>query len=142
MATVAQIKADLTKKVGKAVENVKQRVCDIIWDVCMEYYGEYSPVLYKRTLQIGQAIQNMANAAVQVRQVGASFEIYVDASMLSYSTGEWSEQRILDNVMTEGTHGNATSDGTAIWTQGVSILNPQIKSIVKQELIAAGIPIH
>ena len=142
MATVQQIKADLTSKVGVAMEGVKRKVADIFVRVVTQYYGEYVPKQYIRTFQIMQLATNLANAAVKVRQVGASFEIYFDAGAMSHPTGNWSESRILDNVMLEGTHGNATSGGTAVWTQGVSILNPQIKSIVKQELIAAGIPIH
>lgn len=142
MAIVAQIKADLTKKVGVAMEGVKQQVCDIFVRVVAQYYGEYSPKQYIRTYQIQQQASRMANAAVKVRRVGASFEVYFDANAMNHISDEWSEQRILDNVMLEGTHGDATSGGTAVWTESMNILNPQIKNIIKKELIAAGIPIH
>lgn len=141
MATVAQIKADLTKKVGVAMEMVKQQVCDIFVNVVQQYYGEYDPSWYDRTYQIAILAAEMANAAVKVRQVGASFEVYFDSSALTYENGKWSEDRVLDNVMLEGTHGNATSGGTAVWTEGMSIINHQIRTIVREELIRAGIPI-
>lgn len=141
MATVAQIKADLTKKVGIAMEGVKKQVENIFFNVIMQYYGEYSPNQYIRTWQIAQLAQNIAAAAVKVRVVGASFEIYFDASMLNYPNGQWSEQQVLDNVMVIGNHGGASA-GTPVWTTAMGILDPQMKSIVKEELIKAGIPIH
>lgn len=141
MATVTQIKADLTKKVGVAMEGVKKQVYDVFFNVLMQYYTEYEPSVYNRTYQVMQLAENIATAGVKVRQVGASFEVYFDGSMLNYTTGTWSGGRVLDNVMVEGDHGKASSGGTAIWTEAMSIINPQIKSIVKQELIKAGIPI-
>ena len=142
MATVAQIKADLTKKVGVAMEMVKKEVCDIIFDVCMQYYGEYPPTMYERTHQIRAAIQNMANAVVKVRQIGASFEVYVDASQLYYLWGNWDENMVLVNVMSVGNHGGAKSGGTPIWTESMRRINPKMKSIIREKLVAAGIPIH
>lgn len=141
MATVAQIKADLTKKVGVAMEGVKKQVYDIFFNVLMQYYTEYEPSVYNRTYQVMQLAENIAAAGVKVWQVGASFEVYFDGSMLNYTTGTWSGERVLDNVMVEGDHGRASSGGTAVWTEAMSIINPQIKSIIKQELIKAGIPI-
>lgn len=141
MATVAQIKADLTKKVGVAMEGVKKQVYDIFFNVLMQYYTEYEPSVYNRTYQVMQLAENIATAGVKVRRVGASFEVYFDGSMLNYTTGTWSGGRVLDNVMVEGDHGRASSGGTAVWTEAMSIINPQIKSIIKQELIKAGIPI-
>ena len=140
MATVAQIKADLTKKVGVAMEGVKKQVENIFFNVIMQYYGEYSPNQYIRTWQIAQLAQNIAAVAVKVRVVGAGFEIYFDASMLNYPNGQWSEQQVLDNVMAIGNHGGASA-GTPVWTTAMGILDPQMKSIVKEELIKAGIPI-
>lgn len=142
MATVAQIKADLTKKVGVAMEMVKQEVCDIIFDVCMQYYGEYSPVMYERTHQIRAAILKMADAAVKVRQIGASFEVYVDASQLYYVFGNWDENMVLVNVMSVGNHGGASSGGTPIWTESMRRIDPKMKSIIREKLIVAGIPVH
>lgn len=141
MATVAQIKADLTAKVGVAMEGVKKQVYDIFFNAIMKYYSEYEPNMYQRTYQVAQLAQNIAAAGVKVRRIGASFEVYFDGSMLSYSTGTWSGGQVLSNVMSVGNHGGATSGGTAIWTEAMSKIDPQIKSIVKQELIKAGIPI-
>lgn len=142
MATVAQIKADLTKKVGVAMEMVKQEVCRIFLEVVEQYYGEYSPVMYERTHQIKAAIQNMANAVVKVRQIGASFEVYVDASQLYYIWGNWDENMVLVNVMSVGNHGGASSGGTPIWTESMRRIDPKMKSLIRDKLIAAGIPIH
>lgn len=143
MATVQQIKRDLEKKVAKAMESTKIRVRDIMYDACMDYYGEYDPYVYQRTYQIARAVYNMANAAVKARMVGASFEVYVDSSMFDHVRDEWSEERILAGVMRGGedSHGGAKPGGTPVWTQGEGIVNAQIKDIVKQELIKAGIPI-
>lgn len=142
MATVAQIKADLTKKVGVAMEMVKQEVCRIFLEVVEQYYGEYSPVMYERTHQIKAAIRNMANAVVKVRQIGASFEVYVDASQLYYLWGNWDENMVLVNVMSVGNHGGAKSDGTPVWTEGMRRIDPKMKSLIREKLIAAGIPVH
>lgn len=142
MATVQQIKRDLAKKVVKAMEAVKIQVRDIIYTVCMEYYNEYNPKMYQRTFQIAEAIYNMADAAIKARMVGAGFEIYIDASMFNHPKDEWSEEQILNSVMSQGIHGKAKTDGTAVWTESMAVIDPQIKEIVKQKLIAAGIPIQ
>lgn len=142
MATVAQIKADLTKKVGVAMNGVKKQVYDIFFNVIMQYYMEYDPRAYERTYQVAQLAENIATAGVKVRQVGASFEVYFDGSMLSYSTGTWSGGRVLDNVMIEGDHGRALPGGTTIWTESMNRLDTRINLIIKEELIKAGIPIH
>lgn len=141
MATIPQIKKDLQIKVGIAVENVKQEVVRIIWDVCMQFYGEYAPSSYIRTLQIAQEIQNMANEAVKVYSVGASFHIYVDEGALSHIRGTWTEKDVLDSVMVWGTHGGVES-GTPVWTQSMGIINPKMKRIIKEKLIAVGIPVY
>lgn len=141
MATVAQIKADLTKKVGVAMEMVKQEVCRIFLEVVEQYYGEYSPTMYERTHQIKAAIQNMANAVVKVRQIGASFEAYVDASQLYYIFGNWDEDMVLVNVMSVGNHGGAKG-GTPVWTESMRRIDPKMKSLIREKLVAAGIPVH
>lgn len=142
MATVAQIKADLTKKVGVAMEMVKQEVCDIFVRVVKQYYREFEPNQYVRTYQIAQQAAQMANAAVKVRQIGANFEVYFDSNAMNHPNGNWTEDMILSNVMESGDHGGASGGGTAVWTNATNILNTQIKQIIKRELIAAGIPIH
>lgn len=144
MATVQQIKQDLAKKVVKAMEAVKIQVRDIIYRVCMEYYGEYNPRMYSRTYQIARAIYDMASASVKGRMVGASFEIYIDSSMFNHIKDDWDEERILAGVMLGGedSHGGAKPGGTAVWTESMNQIDGQIMSIVKRELIAAGIPIH
>ena len=142
MATVQQIKQDLAKKVIKAMENIKLQVRDIIYKSCMDYYNEYNPRMYQRTFQIAQAIYNMADAAIKTRMVGASFEIYIDASMFNHPKDEWSEEQILNSVMSQGIHGKGKTDGTAVWTESMAVIDPKIKEIVKQNLIAAGIPIQ
>jgi len=144
MATVQQIKRDLAKKVVKAMEAVKIQVRDIIYAACMDYYGEYNPKMYQRTFQIAEAIYNMANVAIKARMVGAGFEVYIDASMFNHLKDEWSEEQILAGVMLGGgdSHGGAMPGGTAVWTESIGQIDAQIMNIVKQELIAAGIPIR
>ena len=143
MATVEKIKRDMAKKVVKAMESTKIKVRDIMYDVCMTYYNEYDPTMYRRTFQIAHAIYDFADAAVKGRMVGASFEVYVDSSMLSHDNGSWSEEKILYGVMTGGvaSHGGAMQNGTPVWVKGAGIINNEIKDIVKQELIKAGLPI-
>lgn len=140
MATIEQIKADLTKKVGVAVENVKQGVVNIIMNEINRFYGEYDPTWYQRSYQIRSAVERMANSAVKTYNVGASFRIYVDSSMFNHIKGSWTEEMILDSVMVWGTHGHA-SPGTPVWTKSMEIINPRMQSIIKEKLIAAGIPV-
>lgn len=142
MATVSQIKRQLRTGVKTAMEQVKDKVCQIFVETVLRYYAEYEPKMYVRTYQIEQQAAQMANAAVKTREIGASFEVYFDAAAMSHQRGTWTEGDILDNVMTAGTHGGATDGGTAVWTQSMGIINPQIRSWVRDALIAAGIPIH
>ena len=144
MATIAQIKADMARKVGVAMENVKRDVRRIFIEVVQEYYASYTPVMYERTKQIEMLAEDIANAAVKVRMVGASFEVYFDSSALTYENGKWSEDMVLSNVMSVGNHGNTTRPhGTVpVWNVGLGRLNAELKGLIRTALIRAGIPIH
>lgn len=141
MSTIAQIKADLQSKVGIAVENVKREAVRIIMNEVEKFYGEYDPSWYQRTYQMQKAVERMVNSAVKVYGIGASFHIYVDASMFNHKRGTWSEWDILYSVMEGATHGGAAS-GTPVWTESMKVLDLDMKNIIKEKLIAAGIPVH
>ena len=142
MSTIAQIKADLQSKVGIAVKNVKCEVVRIIMNEFEEFYGEYNQLWYRRTYQIQKAVERMANSAVKVYSIGASFHVYVDESMFNHKKGDWSEWDILYSVMEGATHGGVKK-GTPVWTESMKALDPaDMKNIIKEKLIAAGIPVH
>ena len=83
--------------------------------------------------------ENVGNALCQVKAkpkilIGSDTRLSSDILKCSLAVG----------VMLGGgdSHGGAMPGGTAVWTESMSQIGSEIMGIIRQELIAAGIPIH
>lgn len=150
--SIAELERYVQQRMVRAIVKVKKQVYDIIYDVVMQYYGEYTPAASIRT---GQLANSLTEGLVKATGNGAEAEIYFDVGALSHPDSymgklgyvvhkEWDEEKILSTAMTSGTHGGdwTGTSGIEIWGESLNILNSEIIEIIKRELIAAGIPIR
>lgn len=142
----AQLKSFILSKCGNAVANAEKKIHQIIDNCLNEYYGEFSPNEYIRTYQL---LHSLVKSGVKSTGNGFEAEVYFDEGALSYQTGvvltqhgtgyaTWGAGKVLDTAM-HGSHGGYES-GTAIWDKSKTIIG-DIYKLLKQELIAQGIPI-
>ena len=146
-----ELKNFLLQKCRNAVVQVEESVHRTIDNCLKQFYSEFSPDEYIRTQQLLHSLVKSG-----VKQVGNGFEaeVYFDVSSLNYQTGEiptqhgfgyatWDAETVLRVAMT-GDYGGKPhggyATGTAIWTESMNRLG-NIFELLKQELIAQGIPI-
>lgn len=146
-----ELKNFLLQKCRNAVVQAEESVHRTIDNCLKQFYSEFSPDEYIRTQQLLHSLVKSG-----VKQVGNSFEaeVYFDVSSLNYQTGEiptqhgfgyatWDAETVLRVAMT-GDYGGKPhggyATGTAILTESMNRLG-NIFELLKQELIAQGIPI-
>lgn len=131
MSTIEAIEADILKKSEIAIFNTREKIYSVIDKNLRVFYGEYSPIMYKRTSQLLHSL---------VRTGGGLYaEVYFDSGALSYTTGTWSGAKVLD-VSMGGSHGGYVG-GTPVWGASMAELGDIVALIVK-ELKAAGLSVH
>lgn len=146
--SVAELKSYIIKRMQPAVRNVQEKVHQIMFNWLNAFYGEYDPSVYIRTFQV---LDSLVKTNVVSTGNGYEGEVYFDLNALSHPRqyigqdgrtvyANWDEGTILNSVMTGSTHGGVVG-GTAVWTEAMSVITPECIQWLKQELIAAGIPI-
>ena len=131
-----------------AIKMAQEKVFKIIEDFLLQYYMEFSPEVYVRTYQL---LCSLVKTDIKQTANGWVAEIYYDVSRLDYSVKtlngigtwankNWSEQQTLE-AAAHGSHGGWVS-GTAIWDDPILVLKKDGINILKQSLIAAGIPVR
>lgn len=137
----------------RTVENGKDKAYNVIKYSLSKYYGEYTPEFFERTRQV---LNSLVKGDVVQTGNGYKSEVYVDLGSLNHPNyytyiddgktyrmrRNWSEEKILDSVMTWGSHGGKDSiSGTAVWTESMQTLDSDLIDFLKRELIANGIPV-
>lgn len=130
-SSVDALKTYVASRIPAAVEIATDRIAEVITECLQRYYGEYDPRLYQRTYQLMGSVRQDVS--------GGHGEVYIDSSSWHHILDEWSEEDILHDAMSVGSHGGASS-GTPVWTTGMSMLG-DIYSLLKDSLIKAGIPV-
>ena len=145
-----------------AIKMAQERVFKIIEDFILKYYEEFTPEVYIRTYQL---LCSLVKTDIKQTVNGWVAEIYFDSDAVDYSMrivpqGQpWSEYASPENtyhrqnwsgannewvfntaMIGSNPHGGYAS-GTAIWTESLKFLNKENLNILKQSLIAAGIPV-
>lgn len=147
--SVSELESYIVKKMQPAVKNVQDKVEQIAFNMLQAFYGEYEPSVAIRTYQV---LNSLVKTSVVNTGNGWEGEVYFDLSSLNHPksyignngkvvTSNWSEAEILSSVMTSGTHGGAVG-GIAVWNELMGVIDPACIQWLKQELVAAGIPIR
>lgn len=146
-----QLKDFLLAKCQSAIVQAEEKVHRIIDDCLKQYYNEFAPDEYIRTQQL---LHSLVRSGVKSTANGFEAEVYFDVGKLNYQTGHiatqhgtgyatWDAETVLRVAMT-GDYGGLPhggyEGGTAIWTESLQRLG-NILELLKQELIAQGIPI-
>lgn len=132
-----QLESFLLQKCKAAVASTEQKVYQVI-DRCLDqYYDEFTPDEYIRTQKL---LHSLVRSGVKSTENGFEAEVYFDAGMLNYTTGSWDGETVLNVAMESSVPHGGYASGTAIWTTSREILG-DIHALLKEELIAQGIPI-
>lgn len=147
--SVTELEKYVIQRMQPAVKAVQEKVHQIIFNYLNAFYGEYAPSVYERTYQV---LDSLVKSDVVRKGNGWEGEVYFDLSALNHPRqyigqdgrtvyANWSEPKILHSVMVGGTHGGKVG-GIPVWLEAMDTVNPAWIQWLKQELIAAGIPIH
>lgn len=145
----AEVKAYVLKQMQPAVKEVQEKVHDVCTKFLNVFYGEYEPSIAIRTYQV---FNSLTKTEVKKRGNGWEAEVYFDLSKLNHPkqyigqdgrtvTMGWNENQVMHSVMIGHAHGSKPG-GTAVYTEALEQISPQAVQWLKQELIAAGIPVH
>lgn len=142
------IKKDIKSKARVAVAIAQPQVRDIFQSALNEFYGEFTPKLYKRTDQLMNSLDMSA-----IIPVGNGYEgdVYFNVGAINYIVGTnvvplkdgsfgsayWSGAKAFYHAA-RGSHGGYTG-GTAIWYKPIGILNGSAHSILISACKAAGL---
>lgn len=146
--TTDELKNYILSRSELAVQETKEKVFKIIFDVVAQYYNEFQPKEYDRTLQL---LFSLVDTDARKQGNGFVAEVYFDVGSIDYqepkkhrkNPDDWSNEEIIDEIMTGGSHGGyiAPNGNTKVWTESIGILNAELIQILKQELIKNGIPV-
>lgn len=149
----SQLRNFLLAKCKNAIVQAEEKVHQTIDSCLKQFYSEFSPDEYIRTEQL---LHSLVKSDVKPSGNGFEAKVYFDIGGLNYPKGEtklqsggrgyanWDKDTILDVVMTGSYSGlphGGHAEGTAIWTESINRLG-NIFELLKQELIAQGIPIR
>lgn len=141
-----------------AIKMAQERVFKIIEDFLLKYYEEFSPEVYIRTYQL---LCSLVKTDIKQTANGWVAEIYYDLDALDYSMRvvpsqfnwaspqntyhrqNWTHENDIAvfEMAAHGSHGGYAS-GTAVWDDPIKVLKKDGINILKQSLIAAGVPVR
>lgn len=144
----AQLKSYLLAKCEKAVVRAEEKVHRIIDDCLKQFYSEFTPDEYIRTQQL---LHSLVRSGINSTGDGFEAEVYFDVESLNYEAGfvetqtgvgyaTWDGETVLRVAMESSVPHGGYAGGTAIWQVSRAKLGDIFK-LLKQELIAQGIPI-
>lgn len=146
--TTDELKNYILSRSELAVQETKEKVFKIIFNVVAQYYNEFQPEDYQRTLQL---LFSLVDTDARKQGNGFVAEVYFDIGSIDYqepkkhrkNPDDWSDEEIINEIMTGGSHGGyiAPNGNTKVWTESMEILNAELIQILKQELIKNGIPV-
>lgn len=146
--TTDELKNYILSRSELAVQETKEKVFKIIFNVVAQYYNEFQPEYYQRTLQL---LFSLVDTDARKQGNGFVAEVYFDVDSIDYQIGklnrgcsdDWDDEKIINEIMIGGSHGGyiAPNGNTKVWTESIGILNAELIQILKQELIKNGIPV-
>ena len=147
-----QLKKFLADKCAKAVAETERKIYEELAGNLNQFYAEFKPEEYIRTGALFDSLESTGvtrtgnqhmNSAVA--EVGFNTPRYqhgwVPLQNGGYGHSTWSDEKILNVVMTGELPHGGYEDGTAIWTESMQKLGGKngIKNLLKQELKRQGL---
>jgi hypothetical protein len=137
-----QLEAFLLQKCKIALERSQNQVYKIIDLYLNRFYADYDPVMYERTYKL---LHSLVKGNIVSTDNGYKAEVYFNLDYL-YTTGA---QPSGEDVMFEASHGGHGAKGLKVvngggedaWFTPLEILDVEAIEILKNMLIAEGIPI-
>ncbi len=142
----------LLKKCRLALIKAQEEVYRILKDFLRQFYNDYDPS-FPRTYQL---LQSLVQSRIISDGKGYKAEVYFDLDSLSYGGGNPSGEQVMA-AASQGLHGAIgkipypkISDefqyfdgntGVSVWNDPIKILDAKAIEILKDMLIAEGIPI-
>lgn len=163
--TQAELENYLLKQMKNAIIKTQEKVYQIINRFVKEYYSEFTPEVYERTYQLYRSL-----VMTKIESIGKGYKCYVyfDLDKLDYQVKSFTKTPVnggylnpythrvspngqfpnpkgsAEQTLTSaahGTHGGLKVGNTAIWDDPIQILNADAINILKEMLIAEGIPV-
>lgn len=138
-----QLKDFILAKCKNALLKSQEKVYKIIDLYLQRFYADYDPVWYERTYQLLHSLVKS-----DIRSTGSGYEAYVyfDFNSLGYTTGSQPSGKQVMDAAAYGGHGAqglkvVYAGGGDIWFTPKQILDVEAIEILKNMLIAEGIPI-
>lgn len=139
-----QLKNFLLEKCRNAVIQSQEKIYQILDMFVKEFYADYDPVMYERTYQL---YRSLVKTDVYLIGNGYEAEVYFDLSSLNYVTGAKPSGEQVMSAAAYGGHGAdglrvvSGNSGADIWNNVIPVLSTEAIEILKEELIAQGVPI-
>lgn len=138
-----ELETFILKKSRQALLNAQDKVYTIIKRFVYQFYNEYDPTIYERTYQL---LQSLVQSRIVSDGKGYKVEIYFNLDGIKYTTGSNPSGEQVMKAAEWGRHGAiglAVADfkGTSIWHEPLEILDAEAIEMLKNMLIAEGIPI-
>lgn len=141
----------ILKKCRLALIKSQEEIYRIIKDFLRQFYMDYDPTIYERT---GQLLQSLVQSRIVSDGKGYKAEVYFDLDSLSYEGGNPSGEQVMA-AASQGYHGAIGKmpykdgeflymhgqTGVSVWDDPIKILDAKAIEILKNMLIAEGIPI-
>lgn len=138
----AQLKSFLLGKCRNAITNAQEKVYRIIDLYLQRYYADYDPVWYDRTYQL---LHSLVKSDIRKEGSKVVATVYFDLDYI-YNTGRNPSGEQVMNVAAYGGHGAqglkvVYGSGEDTWYTPLEILDAEAINILRDMLIAEGIPI-
>lgn len=141
-----ELKEFMLKKCKLALAKTQEQAYQILHRFVKEYYEDYTPEMYERTYQL---YRSLVKSRIISTSNGYEAQVYFDIGSLYYVTGNRPSGKEVMAAAEQGLHGAIGSDflyrfgdtGVNIWNDPMQIIDARTIDILKNELIANGIPI-
>ena len=137
-----ELEAFLMKKCQSAVAKAENKVYAIIKRFLVGFYQEYDPVVYERT---NQFLHSLVKSGVKKSRNGYEAEVYFDLNYMYETASKPYAEQVMQAAEwgRHGAMGLAVADfkGVSVWQEPLKILDASAIKMLKDMLIAEGIPI-
>lgn len=149
-----ELERHILKKCRLALMKAQDEVYKILKDFLRKFYADYDPSAYVRTYQL---LQSLVQTRIVSDRKGYKAEVYFNLDSLSYDGYNPSGEQVMA-AASQGLHGaigkmpnpSYFSDefqyfpgdsGISVWNDPIKILDAEAINILRDMLVAEGIPI-